>query len=97
MTDGIVIRGWTTEGTERIDPGMLVDRLPDFDPRSADHLWMVSTGFRVVPEQWQNRDHTPRLDHENLLTITVPFCWFCEEAYAPRLARRRCPGHPVEA
>lgn len=88
-------RAWIPQGdTQRIDPGMFVNRLPDFDPRSGDHLWMVSTGFRVAPEQWQDRSHTPVLDHENLLTITVPFCWFCEEGYTPRLATRRCPGEP---
>ena len=89
-------RAWVATGdTQRVDPGMLVNRLPDFDPRSGAHLWMVSSGYRVVPEQWRDRNHTPTLDHENLLTITVPFCWHCEQGYTPRLASRRCKGDPL--
>jgi len=91
-------RAWTGTGHQQhIDPSMMVDRLPEFDPRSGDHLWMVSTGFRVQPEQWTDRTHTPVLDHENLLTITAPFCWHCEQGYTPTLAKRRCPGQPVGA
>jgi hypothetical protein len=90
----ITPRQWATTGDQqRVDPSMLVDRLPDFDPRTGDHLWMVMSGYRVVPEQWHEPTHTPMLDAENLLTITVPFCYYCEQAWSERLATRRCRGH----
>jgi len=85
-------RAWVSTGqTERIDP---VDRIPDFDPRSGDHLWTVITAYRVVPEQWKDPTHTPHLDHESLLSVTAPGCFHCEEYWTPRLASRRCPGKP---
>jgi len=90
-----VERQWIATGEQqRVDPDMLVDRLPDYDPRTGDHLWMIVTSYRVVPEQWQDRTHTPMLDRENLLSITVPCCYYCEQAWTKRLASRRCPGEP---
>jgi hypothetical protein len=87
-------REWVATGEQqRVDQTALVDRMPDFNPRTGDHLWMVATCYRVVPEQWQDATHTPMLDSENLLSITVPGCYHCEKPWSPRLASRRCVGH----
>lgn len=78
---------------QHIDPSILVDRIPDFDPRTGDHLWMVATVYRVVPQQWTDPTHTPTLDAENLLSMVGPGCYHCGQPYSPRLATRRCAGH----
>lgn len=88
-------RQWATTGDQQlIDAGLLAHRLPDFDPRTGDHCWIVITCYRVIPEQWQDRTHTPMLDGENLLSITVPACYHCEQAWTATLATRRCKGRP---
>jgi len=90
-------RQWTARGgdRQRVDPGMLVNRLPDYDPRSGAHLWVVANCYRVTPERWEDRTHEPTLDAENLLSITVPFCYYCEQPWTSRLTHRRCPGEPA--
>jgi hypothetical protein len=90
-------RAWIATGDkQQIDPTTMVNRLPDFDPRTGDHLWMVLAGFRVTPDQWQDKTHMPMLDRENLLTITVPGCYYCEQPWTKLLASRRCKGEPPE-
>lgn len=83
----------STGQTIRVDP---VDRVPDYDPRSGDHLWIVTTAYQVDPEHWRSPDPTvtPMLDHENLLSVAGPGCFYCEQVYTPQLAKRRCKGEP---
>ncbi len=84
-------RRWVDTGhTERVDN--LSDRLPEFDPRTGEHLWIVTTVYRVNPAQWTDPARTPVLDHENLLSVMGPMCWHCEQPYTPGLAKRRCRG-----
>lgn len=67
-----------------------VDRIPEFDPRSGEHIWTIMTAYR-----WGGPDvERPTLDLENLLLIVGPACHFCEQAYSRGLATRRCKGHP---
>lgn len=75
----------------KVDP---LDRIPDYDPRSGEHLWVVAGAWRVTPDQWTSSDPavTPILDQENLLSVAGPGCYYCEAYYSPRLAKRRCPG-----
>jgi len=88
-------RAWRNTGDgQLIDPTTVVDKVPDFDPRTGDHLWTVITMYRVNPDQWQDATHTPMLDRENLLTITVPGCYYCEKPWTKLLATRRCKGDP---
>jgi hypothetical protein len=88
-------RQWVATGDEQeIDAGALDNRVPEYDPRTGDHLWIVATMYRVVPQHWRDRTHTPTLDRENLLSITRPCCFYCEQAYSARLASRRCRGGP---
>lgn len=92
----MVEREWVDTGAyQHINPsGMDLDRIPDFDPRTGDHFWMVSTGYKVNPELFDDETHTPILDRENLVTITGAFCFHCEQLYSKRLASRRCKGSP---
>ncbi len=86
-------RQWTDTGhREKVQPG--IDQIPEFDPRTGDHLWVVCVAYRVDPKQFTSADPSvlPVLDHENRLTITAPGCYYCEELYSPRLATRRCRG-----
>lgn len=65
------------------------NRVPDYDPRSGDHLWSWALLYRATPGV-----EKPMLDLENLLLLTGPGCYYCEEVYTPRLASRRCKGEP---
>ena len=88
-------RTWVDTGhQERIDSPTDIDRIPPFDPRSGDHLWIVVTSYRVNPAQFTSPDPgvTPLLDHESLLAVAGPACYYCEQAYTSSLARRRCRG-----
>lgn len=82
-------RAWTGTGHHQEVPGQ-VDRIPDFDTRTGDHLWIIITTY-----QWGGPTvERPTLDGENLLAVQGPCCYHCEEPWSERLAKRRCPGHP---
>lgn len=85
-------RRWASAGHTQLVDGF-TGRMPDFDPRTGEHLWMVNTTYRVDPAQWTDPTHTPILDLENLLLVSPPGCWHCEQLYTPQLAKRRCRGH----
>jgi hypothetical protein len=83
-------REWrASENLQRIDG--FVDRVPEFNPRSADHLWTYLTMYRTDPT-----NELPMLDRENLLSIVGPCCFYCERGYSPLLASRRCKGKPYQ-
>lgn len=87
-----VERRWNSTGHHEETPGRL-DNVPEFDPRSGDHLWTVSTMYRVDPELFADKQHTPMLDHETLLLVVGPGCFYCEKVYSKLIASRRCGGH----
>lgn len=65
-----------------------VDRIPEYDPRSGDHLWIILTMYR-----WGGPAvELPVLDTENLLSVQGPGCYYCEQPYSQRIYKRRCPG-----
>jgi len=82
-------RAWTSTGQVVEIQKDQVDRVPDFDPRSGAHLWTWGVVFRATPGV-----ETPMLDTENLLLITGPVCYYCEQPYSERVAMRRCSGDP---
>lgn len=82
-------REWVSTGSTRIVPAGL-NKVPAYDPRSGDHLWTIVTMYRWGGPHVER----PTLDTENLLTVTPPGCYFCEQVYTERLATRRCPGDP---
>lgn len=89
-------RRWKPVGYERIDDPANIDRIPAFDARSGDHLWIVTVAYRVDPVTMTSPDPdvTPMLDHENLLAVAGPCCYHCLQAYTAAVSRRRCPGKP---
>lgn len=82
-------REWVgTNQSIRLPPQ--IDRVPEFDPRSGDHLWAIGTMYR-----WGGPTvERPTLDAENMLLLTGPGCFYCEQLWSERLAVRRCPGQP---
>ena len=64
-----------------------VDRLPPFN---GEHLWIVAPTYRVDPTS----PNPPVLDHEILLFVAGPVCFWCEQPYEKRLTYRRCKGEP---
>lgn len=83
-------RAWIDTGTTHHVPNE-VDRIPNFDPRSADHLWAIITMY-----QWGGPTvETPLLDRENLLSIVGPGCYYCGSDWSENKAKRRCPGKPA--
>lgn len=77
----------------QIQTGLEVDRIPPFDPRTGEHLWIVAVAYRVDPSAW-DRTKLPVLDQENLARIAGPGCYYCEQTYSTLLAGRRCKGQP---
>lgn len=87
------LRRWVSTGFTQHSRGD-IDRVPDFDPRTGEHLWTIVTMYRIDPTKMSDPTHTPLLDNETLLTVAGPVCFYCEQAYTPRLLRRRCKGRP---
>lgn len=82
-----MIGAWESLGEHQEVPGD-VDRVPPFDPRTGDHLWIITTMYR-----WGGPDiEQPTLDAENLLLVVGPGCYYCEQVWTPLLATRRCKG-----
>lgn len=69
------------------------DKIPDFDPRSGDHLWISTAVYKVNPEKMLTGESSI-MDHEVLLAIVGPGCYYCEQVYSPLIARCKCKGHP---
>lgn len=89
MDDEIIGTITTATGfVERIENPMRP--VPVYDPRSGDHFWAAVTLYKVNPEQMM--EGSAHLDHESLVSVQGPFCFFCEEFYTPKLLKRRCPG-----
>lgn len=82
---------WRPTGHRELVRGH-VDRVPVFDPRTGEHLWIMLTVYRVDPLLWTDPVHAPTLDHESLISVTGPGCYYCEQPYGPRVAARRCRG-----
>jgi hypothetical protein len=68
------------------------NRIPDFDPRSGEHLWITIAAYKVDPEKSLSGGPTI-LDYENLLSVEGPGCYYCESEYNTLIASRRCKGH----
>jgi hypothetical protein len=88
-------REWTSTGEKQlIETPAEFDRIPPFDPRTGDHLWIIITTYKANPGQWDDPTHTPMLDRENLICVSGPGCFYCEQPYSTLLASRRCKGKP---
>lgn len=83
-------QGWRSTGYTQLVDSAQMDRIPAYNPRSGDHLWSWAVLYRAAPGV-----ETPMLDAENLLSIAGIGCYYCEQGYTDRLAKRRCPGDPA--
>lgn len=72
----------TYNATSKVDA-----ELPETKP--GEHLWIVAAMWRVNDPEISRLN----LDHENMLTITVPGCYNCENEWSAELARIPCPGY----
>jgi hypothetical protein len=83
---------------QEVTPEELSNRypgLPEYDPRSGNHCWIITPVYKINPTKWPADDQV-HLDKENLMTIAGPACLFCEQGYSKYLANRRCPGEPTQ-
>lgn len=60
---------------------------------SGEHLWMIIGSWSVDPRKWASND-VVLMDAENMLSISPPGCYWCEQVFEPRMFHRRCPGEP---
>jgi hypothetical protein len=87
----------TTEGQkvevtgERLAAVARGDALDDVKP--GEHLWVSMIVFRVAqPERWETDQQ--HMDAENMVHVTPPGCFVCEQPYSAAVATLRCPGEP---
>lgn len=81
----------STGFTEKVEN--FKDRVPDYDPRSGNHLWISILMYKVDPANLL-KGELALFDHESLLSVNGPGCFFCEEVFSPYIATRRCKGEP---
>lgn len=68
--------------------------IPDYDPRSGEHLWIVASVYRIADPAALLTEQWGYLDSENLLSVEGPGCYYCEQVWTARLGTRRCKGRP---
>jgi hypothetical protein len=73
---------------------IFVKRAPDAVP--GEHRWAVVAMWACDPTKMDPNDPQTRyLDHENLISLSPPMCFNCEEMYTEALAKQRCKGDPT--
>jgi hypothetical protein len=79
----------STGFVQRVDT--VPDKIPAYDPRSGDHYWVMLLSYHIIdPSKFEKGDIL--LDTENLVSVTGPGCYYCENMYTSLLLTRRCPG-----
>lgn len=66
-------------------------------PVPGQHLWTLIGMWRIDPATLAASGPTAApvlLDHENLVSIEGPGCFWCEQPYSPDLAAEPCAGEP---
>lgn len=82
--------------TAQIVPEGGIDRIPPFDPVTAEHFWVVQLTFGVRdPHRYYDyRTAGPMIfDLENLVLTGVVICWHCERLFVD-VHHQPCPGDP---
>ncbi len=82
-------------GVYRVDGAL--DRMPEWDPVTSEHLWVVSSIYRVNPVKAVEAAAVGDgvlLDRENLLMVTPVFCMHCEKPCTGRNVADPCEGDP---
>lgn len=66
------------------------DKYNKFPKRKrGEHLWVMAAIFKTVPIQ-----QDVIMDHENLINIDGPGCFWCEQMWKPGLENSWCNGKP---
>lgn len=97
-------REWTSLGDrQEVNPQRLAGIEARFEEayayatKSETHLWGVTLMHRATDstlDSLDGKDGTPLLDADTLLMRPGVGCYVCEQAYEPRMRRRKCPGEP---
>ena len=61
------------------------------DPGEGFHLWVVTAAWRIIDPEKAIKGGM-HLDMENLLDVSMPACFKCEQPYDGELASTRCRG-----
>jgi hypothetical protein len=65
----------------------------DITVTPGKHLWVIAGAWWVNPATF-NPNESIYLDTENLLHISAPGCYVCEQAWSFAVASKPCPGDP---
>ncbi len=66
-------------------------RIPKYNPETQEHLW-------VMHGTWQINTNTEGdlvLDHENMISLLGPGCFYCVKIYSEEVAAMKCEGERV--
>lgn len=78
--------------TNRVS-GKGAHRLRSVEAKPGEHLWVFTAAW-LCKDPASVAGSEVIFDHENLLSITGPGCYFCEAYYSPDLANQPCPANP---
>lgn len=86
----------TTRRQRRIQQPVPPSKMPgtEVEVTPGEHLWVVLAGWRVNPATFRP-DQPVHLDTENLVHISSPGCYVCEEPWSWAVASKPCPGEPI--
>ncbi|WP_210651327.1 hypothetical protein [Nocardioides sp. SYSU D00065] len=97
-------REWTALGDRHeVNPKRLAGIEQRFEEtyayavKSETHLWGVTLMHQATDatlDAFDGGPGAPLLDADTLLMAPAVGCYVCEQAYDPRLRRRKCTGEP---
>jgi hypothetical protein len=70
------------------------NRIPEFNPRKAEHFIVMQCTFTIDVERLARSGGVGTLDHENMVGIVGPICYHCEQPFSTDLLVQPCKGHP---
>ena len=78
-------------GTNRFDTGPdgSLFKIPVFDPIAKSHYWVVMNSYKWDPADYGKR---VSLNMSNLVSVSVPGCYYCMLQYTPSLDKSECSG-----
>jgi hypothetical protein len=86
------MRPATADKYQAPNPAELGRRLRAAD-QPGKHLWTMVAAWSVAdPQSWASASHQVFMDRENLLQISGPGCFKCEQEWTRKIAARPCRG-----
>jgi len=61
--------------------------------RPGAHVWVMLGAWQIPDPSAITSRETFTLDHENLINLSGPGCYKCEQEYSPELAASPCTGN----